>query len=40
MKFLVKPSAKLKVHEGCRGDCGSQCIGRCTNLGSCFCPLK
>ena len=36
MKFLVKAKMSLKVFAGC----GKQCAAGCTNLGSCFCPLK
>lgn len=40
MRFLYKPIWFTNVYSACSNACGSQCNARCSNLGSCFCPLK
>lgn len=39
MRFIVRPKKQINMMAGCKGDCNNNCIAKCNQLGSCFCPL-
>lgn len=38
MKYIIMPKKIKNDMVSCNGDCSNNCFGKCTRLGSCFCP--
>ena len=40
MKYLVRPDTNTAFANDCSARCGENCLGKCNQLGHCFCALK
>lgn len=40
MNYIIQPKNNKEIKSYCSANCSGNCALRCSNLGTCFCPLK